>query len=277
LDLCEYDALLLARAKKPHSNPSKREGFASMTVWRLMPLWQGSGQLQMAIDQWLFEQCHQGQHPPVLRFYRWAPAAISLGYHQKEWPTHWQTLRWQNEPIDLVRRSTGGRAVLHAGDLTYCIVLPHQSGHRRHTYEHICEFLIQGWRSLGLELEFGTAGRGYQREVNCFESATAADLMTPDGFKLIGSAQAWRGQTVLQHGSMQLQPHLALHQSVFGGQASSEHKIDALEKRLKGISEDEIITALTLSAAAHFGASFHEEVLTVSEWHSIQNYSNKAL
>ncbi len=226
----------------------------------------------MAIDQWLFEQCHQGQHPPVLRFYRWAPAAISLGYHQKDWPTHWQTLQWQNEPIDLVRRPTGGRAVLHAGDLTYCIVLSHQSGHRRQTYEYICEFLIQGWRSLGLDLEFGTSGRGYQREVNCFESATAADLVTPDGVKFIGSAQVWRGQTVLQHGSMQLQPNLGLRHSVFGGQAPLISRSDNLEEPFQTISDSEIITALTLAAATHFGVSFHEEAPTVSEWHSIQNY-----
>lgn len=243
-----------------------------MTVWRLMPLWQGAGQIQMAIDQWLFEQCNQGQHPGVLRFYRWAPAAISLGYHQKVWPNHWQTLRWQNEPIDLVRRPTGGRAVLHAGDLTYCIVLPHQSGHRRQTYEYICEFLIQGWRSLGLELEFGTAGRGYQREVNCFESATAADLVTPDGVKFIGSAQVWRGQTVLQHGSMQLQPNVELHNAVFGGQALSGAKMNCLERRFQNISDGEIIAALASAATAHFGVSFHEEAPTVSEWHSIQNY-----
>jgi lipoate---protein ligase len=229
----------------------------------------------MAIDQWLFENCHQGGHPPVLRFYRWAPAAISLGYHQKEWPTHWQTLRWQNAPIDLVRRPTGGRAVLHAGDLTYCIVLPHQSRHRRQTYEHICEFLIQGWRSLGLELRFGTAGRGYQRDVNCFESATAADLVTPDGVKFIGSAQVWRGQTVLQHGSMQLRPNLGLQHSVFGGQDPSRSKSDSRQKPFQNISDGEIIAALTLAAAEHFGVSFHQETPTASEWNAIQNYSSK--
>lgn len=241
-----------------------------MTTWRLMPLWQGQGQLQMAIDQWLFEQCHQGQHPPVLRFYRWEPAAISLGFHQKEWPSHWQTLRWQNESINLVRRPTGGRAVLHAGDLTYCIVLPHQSGHRRQTYEYICEFLIQGWRSLGLELQFGTAGRGYQHSVNCFGSATSADLVTPSGVKFIGSAQAWRGQTVLQHGSMQLQSNLELRQTIFGELVPTLSKGDELEQRFKGISDREIITALTSAAAAHFGVSFHEEAITASEWNVIE-------
>jgi lipoate-protein ligase A len=277
LEFFEHPASLPEDTKLSRHRPSKRKGFPAMTVWRLMPLWQGSGQIQMAIDQWLFEQCHQGQHPPVLRFYRWEPAAISLGYHQKEWPPHWQTLRWQNQPIDLVRRPTGGRAVLHAGDLTYCIVLPHQSGHRRQTYEYICKFLIEGWRSLGLELGFGTVGRGYQREVNCFESATAADLVTPDGVKLMGSAQVWRGQTVLQHGSMQLQPNAGLHQAVFGGNAPSSPQPKGLEQAFQDIADRKIIEALTVAAAAHFGVSFHEEALTHSEWNAIQNYSDKVL
>jgi lipoate---protein ligase len=245
-----------------------------MTAWRLIPLWQGQGQIQMAIDQWLFDQCHQGLHPPVLRFYCWAPAAISLGHHQRTWPPHWQTLRWQNQPIDLVRRPTGGRAVLHAGDLTYCLVLPRQSGHRRQTYEYLCEFLIQGWRSLGVELQFGTAGRGYQRQVNCFESATAADLLTPDGFKLIGSAQGWQRQTVLQHGSMQLQIDPDLQQKVFGEGLNTWGT--EMVQPLKLPSINAIVDALTLAAAAHFGAVFEVNPLTEAEWESIQAYIKDA-
>ncbi|MGB8701903.1 MAG: lipoate--protein ligase family protein, partial [Thermosynechococcaceae cyanobacterium] len=186
------------------------------TVWRLIPLHSGPGQVQMAIDQWLFDQCRLGLHMPVLRFYTWSPAAISLGHHQREWPAAWEDLTWQGKPFDLVRRPTGGRAVLHAGDLTYSIVLPNQSGHRRQTYEAICGFLIRGWRSLGVTLEFGTAGRGYHRQANCFASATAADLVGVQGEKFIGSAQLWQGQTVLQHGSMQLQTDPDLWNQVFG-------------------------------------------------------------
>lgn len=225
--------------------------------------------MQMAIDRWLFEQCHLGLHPPVLRFYRWSPAAISLGHHQRTWPSHWHTLRWQNQSIDLVRRPTGGRAVLHAGDLTYCIVLPHQSGHRRQTYEYLCEFLIRGWRSLGIELQFGTAGRGYQRQVNCFESATAADLVTPDGFKLIGSAQGWQKQTVLQHGSMRLQIDPDLQREVFGEGAVSW---SAVAQQIKQPSLNAIVNALTLAAATHFGAMFEANPLTGAELDSIKGH-----
>jgi lipoate---protein ligase len=251
-----------------------------MTIWRLIPLWKGSGQLQMAVDRWLFDQCVQELHPPVLRFYRWEPAAISLGYHQRTWPEHWQTLgakrslQFQNQPIDLVRRPTGGRAVLHAGDLTYCIVLPNQSSHRRQTYEYICEFLIQGWRSLGLTLHYGAAGQGYHRQVNCFESATAADLVTPEGIKFIGSAQAWRGQTVLQHGSMQLQFNPDLYQAVFGGRSVLDSGLVGQEEPLKPFInlplDDAIVATLTSAAAEHFGIEFCHEPITAVEWQAIK-------
>ena len=183
-------------------------------------------------------------------------------------------LQHLNQPIDLVRRPTGGRAVLHAGDLTYCIVLPNQSGHRRQTYEHICEFLIQGWRSLNLPLHYGNAGQGYHRQVNCFESATAADLVTPEGIKFIGSAQAWRSQTVLQHGSMQLAFDQDLYDAVFGDRRVSGSDPVRPEQPVKPLVrmplDDEIVAALTLAAAEHFGVEFRPEPITAFEWQAIE-------
>jgi lipoate---protein ligase len=239
------------------------------TVWRLIPLWRGSGRRQMAIDRWLFEQCCVGLHPPVLRFYEWAPAAISLGRHQRYWPQHWQSLQWEGQTLDLVRRPTGGRAVLHEGDLTYSLVVPDRSGHRRETYEYLCQFLIEGWRSLGTTLQFGQAGRGYQRQVDCFASATAADLVDSDGEKLIGSAQAWRGQTVLQHGSMQLQRNLALQRQVFDAGEKNREKnqtSNSLVRQPTFPSVAAIVDALTQAAAQQFDATFEVKPLTPDEW-----------
>lgn len=218
----------------------------------------------MAIDHWLFEQCYQGLQPPTLRFYTWSPVAISLGHHQQQWPTHWHGLQC-SQPFDIVRRPTGGRAVLHAGDLTYSIILTHQSGHRRETYEYICGFLLQGWKSLGLELQFGRAGRGYQRQANCFKSVTAADLIGPNGEKLIGSAQVWRGQTVLQHGSIQLNPDSALYKKVFEEEAIVSHKAYP-------VSLDSAINALAKAAEDYFGKTFTQQALTSEELGAIQHY-----
>ncbi|MCU0527421.1 MAG: lipoate--protein ligase family protein [Elainella sp. Prado103] len=185
-------------------------------VWRLIPCLTASGAEQMAIDTWLLEQHRLGLHPPTLRFYQWQPIAISLGYHQKQYPPAWRQLRWQGQPIDLVRRPSGGRAVLHQGDLTYAVIGSGWIGTRHQVYEQICQFLIAGWRSLGVELHFGAAGRGYIHNPNCFGTATAADLVTAKGMKFIGSAQLRRGPAILQHGSMRLNADLALFQQVFG-------------------------------------------------------------
>ncbi|MEM1310852.1 MAG: lipoate--protein ligase family protein [Cyanobacteria bacterium P01_H01_bin.153] len=174
-----------------------------------------TGTEQMATDCWLLDQLMTRQLPPILRFYQWSPIALSLGYHQKEWPDHWRTLTWQGQPVELVRRPTGGRAVLHQGDLTYAIALP-LTVRRQEAYRQICDALIAAWQQLGVELHYGTAGRSYRHQANCFALATAADLVTPAGYKLVGSAQLRRDRYLLQHGSIRLWPDATCHRQVFG-------------------------------------------------------------
>lgn len=235
---------------------------SSQKVWRFIPLLQAPGWVQMAIDAWLFEQHSQGLHPPTLRFYTWQPVAISLGYHQRQYPAHWQELTWQGTSVDLVRRPTGGRAVLHQGDLTYSVVMTGLPPNRMQSYQKICEFLIGGWRSLGVELYYGKAGRGYIHNPNCFGTATTADLVTAEGRKLIGSAQLRRGTTVLQHGSMQLNPDSDLFQQVFGSTLQSS--------TLRPLpSACSIIEALTDAAKCCFGVKLQAQPLSDLELQSI--------
>ena len=184
--------------------------------WRYIPPFSASGSIQMAVDSWLFHQCHQGYHPPTLRFYTWFPATLSLGYFQKRWPEHWSDLTWHGQKLTIVRRPSGGRGVLHHGDLTYSLICPIKGYTRSEAYAVLCQFLIRGWEQLGLPLNFGTTKRGYHHETNCFRLATSADLVCDNNHKFIGSAQLWRGQTLLQHGSMALQPDLELQALVFG-------------------------------------------------------------
>ena len=135
--------------------------------WRYIPPIETSGKMQMAIDRYLLEQHRRGNSPPVLRFYTWQPAAISLGYHQQDYPHYWHDLTWQDKPIEIVRRPTGGRAVLHQGDLTYAVITSIPPGKRLEVYRQICQFLITGWRSLGVNLEYGTATKEYIQQQNC--------------------------------------------------------------------------------------------------------------
>ena len=223
----------------------------------------------MAIDRWLLEQHTSIHHPPTLRFYTWSPPAISLGYHQSRWPEYWQQLTWQDAPIELVRRPTGGRAVLHQGDLTYTVVTSGISGSRVQVYKTICEFLIQGWRSLGVELHYGCSERGYFHNPNCFGTATGADLVLANGAKLIGSAQLKRGGAVLQHGSISLEPDTALFAQVFGSEFLNPIQLPTTQH---GGALIQTVTKALIAAAGHcFGVQLLLQPLSESEWKVILN------
>ncbi|MGK7921084.1 MAG: lipoate--protein ligase family protein [Trichodesmium sp.] len=245
--------------------------------WRLIPLLTTTGKLQMAIDKWLLDQHLQGKIPPTLRFYTWEPIAISLGYHQRRYPEHWQHLTRQNKPVDIVRRPTGGRAVLHQGDLTYSLITSGLTGSRMESYRAICEFLIQGWRSLGVELSYGTAGRGYIHNPNCFGTATGADLILPNGAKLIGSAQLRKNGAILQHGSMILAPDFEFFNYVFNSQTSRgvAHIYTSLLSANNSRADliNQIIEALVKAAMECFKIQLITEPLSEKELLDIEAFS----
>lgn len=238
----------------------------SSSCWRSIPPIVADGLTQMAIDDWMVDRVRQG-HPPILRFYTWSDPTLSLGFHQKRIPT-------VSDSIPLVRRPTGGRAVLHDGkrswdvddnpnqlsDLTYAIAMPTEGKRRSKIYCDLCQFLLQGWASLGVTLHFGS-DRDYAHRSSCFGTATAADLVTDDGTKLIGSAQLYRGETVLQHGSMQLAPDRDRFAQVFGEPCRAPV--------LPAFTLDQLMTALTDAVRSSFGVELETRDLDSSEWHEI--------
>ncbi len=234
-----------------------------LTTWRLIPLIETNGEIQMAIDSWLLAQHILGKIPPTLRFYLWDYPTISLGYHQRHYPEHWQTLTWQNRQIELVKRPTGGRGVLHQGDLTYASIGSGFVGKRAEVYHQICKFIIDGWRSLGVELAYGTAGSGYIHNPNCFGTATNADLVCENGYKLIGSAQLIKSGAILQHGSMRLNPDRELFDRVFG------EPIDRPPHPISQLSISMIIDTLIDAAQTHFNVNFDLQPLSDREWSEI--------
>lgn len=234
-------------------------------VWRLIPPLVASGKTQMAIDRWLLEQHQHYGHPPTLRFYTWMPTAISLGVSQRQrFPDHWHHLSWQGQPIELVQRPTGGRGVLHQGDLTYSLVTTPGLGSRDRIYRHLCQFLIEGWRTLGVGLQFGQPDRRYGQSPHCFGLATNADLVDDQGHKRIGSAQRWQEGRVLQHGSMVLNPDPGLYQQVFQTLPPPAGEMGAVDRRA-------IAEALTRAAAQGFDCQFQVQPLSDSEWQQIDD------
>ncbi|WP_242517573.1 lipoyl protein ligase domain-containing protein [Leptolyngbya iicbica] len=230
-----------------------------------------TGAAQMALDSWMLDQIVTEDRAPILRFYRWSAITISLGYHQRQWPEHWSNLTWQKQPIELVRRPTGGRAVLHQGDLTYAIAMP-LVGSRQTAYQLICDALIAAWRQFGVTLHYGTAGSGYRHQANCFALATQADLVTSEGYKLIGSAQLRRDRYVLQHGSMRLWPQFDLAKQVFGCLSAAEPEPptaipskpdDEFVKQLQGAIQQELTQRLQVDFSSK--PLSDQELATIAE------------
>lgn len=224
----------------------------------------------MAVDSWLFHQCRRGHHPPTLRFYTWFPVTLSLGYFQKRWPPHWSKTTWKGRKLELVRRPSGGRGVLHHGDLTYSLTCPMTGYTHSEAYVLLCDFLIQGWSDLGLDLEFGSTGRGYHHEANCFRLATSADLVDGNGEKFIGSAQLWRGETVLQHGSMALNPDINLQNLVFGASSSLHHTPRLWKNELTTFKI--VIETLKTAAQSALEIELNDQPISDKEWREIKGY-----
>lgn len=156
------------------------------------------GAWNMAIDHALFEHA-QTTGQPALRFYRWAPGALSLGRNQ---PARVDLEALAARGYGLVRRPTGGMAVLHDRELTYSVVVPvGVLGSPRASYQRINAALLEGLRSLGAGAQLATEGAATKRLATCFGEPAAGELLV-DARKLVGSAQRCESRTLLQHGSI---------------------------------------------------------------------------
>lgn len=179
-----------------------------MKRWRFIPYSEHSGATNMAIDELLLEEVLDGTCEPTLRLYGFTPPAVSIGLNQKfDADT---TKRVTDAGLEVVRRPTGGRAVLHLDDLTYSFIgLDESRGGTLKTsvtaaYRQICQGLVQSLSVLGVESELGETQAPYRHLADCFLATTPADLHHK-GRKLAGSAQLRRRGAVLQHGSIPLQ------------------------------------------------------------------------
>jgi lipoate-protein ligase A len=179
-----------------------------MDSWRFLNSGPADGATNMAVDEAILEGVNRGSSPPTLRVYAWEPPAVSIGHSQKA-SVELDLEMCGRRGFGVVRRPTGGRAVLHAGELTYSVVgrsgEPPLGGTIAETYHAIADGLLLSLAELGVRAELApvaTAPRG-RGEVAppCFVSAGRFEMVVA-GRKLIGSAQRRLGGAVLQHGSL---------------------------------------------------------------------------
>jgi len=172
---------------------------------------------QMALDLNSLDQTIS--NPEIiltLRFYYWTGDWLSIGYHQKEIPRHWEKLL-SNGEINIVRRPSGGGAVLHSGGITYALTFK-KTYYKILSYEIVNNWLIESFRELGLDLQNGNS-RKSRITSNCFGTSLISDLIDQDGFKRIGSAQFRKKGAFLQHGEIQTNPSKDLWFKLFKEEA----------------------------------------------------------
>ncbi|MBN1485197.1 MAG: lipoate--protein ligase family protein [Chloroflexia bacterium] len=176
--------------------------------WRLLMDGAADGYHNMAVDEAMLLAHAAGQSPPTLRFYRWRPACLSIGYFQRA-GREVDEAGCRRLGVDWVRRPTGGRAILHDVELTYSVVAredhPLVSGKVRESYRKISLALLAGLRLLGVPADMAPAqarGQGLGSAA-CFDAPSDYEILI-QGRKAIGSAQVRRQGVLLQHGSILL-------------------------------------------------------------------------
>ncbi|MBP3040692.1 lipoate--protein ligase family protein [Bacillaceae bacterium Marseille-Q3522] len=185
----------------------------SKEIWGYIDSGNGSPAFNMAMDEALMEWHSNGKIPPVIRFYGWNPATLSIGYFQKlEKEINLAAVK--EHGLGFVRRPTGGRAVLHEHELTYSVVVsedhPQMPKSVTEAYRVISEGILKGFHYLGMEAYFAVPKTDREkqslknpRSSVCFDAPSWYELVV-EGRKIAGSAQTRQKGVILQHGSILL-------------------------------------------------------------------------
>ncbi len=237
----------------------------------------------MAIDEAILNAIADGAAPPTLRFFAWEPATLSLGYGQPIADV--DTTRVTAHGWGLVRRPTGGRAILHTDELTYSVAAPMDEprviGSVVESYRRLSAGLLAGLQRLGLQARAerkdpaqtarGPDGAPVMNPV-CFEVPSDYEI-TADGRKLLGSAQVRKRGVVLQHGTLPLSGDIT---RILDGLAYPDGEREALRGRVRSraatladigltASWPEAADALSAGFAEALGLVFSEAELSPAE------------
>ena len=194
-----------------------------------------SGPDQMAIDFFLLEKSFADHNFNLaIRFYTWDGDWLSIGKNQKKLPKTWIELL-KNEQLKIVRRPSGGKAVLHSSGLTYALIWKYPPRNKKESYLKTTQWLKDGFKKAGVDLFFGNQAVNISNS-NCFSTSTLADLVDKDKNKHIGSAQYWKKGHLLQHGEILMEPSKKLWQKVFNA--------DPPEIKIKIKEKDKVINFL---------------------------------
>jgi lipoate-protein ligase A len=246
-----------------------------MESWRLLESDPARGSYNLALDEALFLLARRGRSRRTLRFYAWSQPAVSVGYFQS-WDREIDPDVCRSKGIDIYRRVTGGRAVLHRDEVTYSVVC---AGSRaffgeglQPAYRRIALALAEGLKSLGVDAALAPPaprgeGRAAGRHPSCFSAKSGYEI-DAGGRKLVGSAQKREGDTLLQHGSILVAGHGEEFAGLLrdGARAPSPPSMTSLEE-LRGCrpSHATVVDALAEGFCRGWGVSFEPGGLTEEE------------
>lgn len=190
-----------------------------MERWRLIFDGPSDGVTNMAVDEAVLRAAETGLFPPTLRFYEWSSPTVSTGYLQSVEP-------FKNLTIPVVRRVTGGRAVLHDIELTYSVVTGAQSrlfSEGIHgAYSAISRCIVKTLKAVGVNASLSRPSRGVKmnRKDFCFSAAGRHEIVV-GGKKIVGSSQRRLKRAFLQHGSILFNVDCKMLDKVFGPSSAS--------------------------------------------------------
>lgn len=240
--------------------------------WRLLLEGANCADYNMTVDWVLLNYTEL----PVLRFYLWAPPALSLGWSQS--PDDLDREAIIEDGLDVVFRPTGGRAIYHHGELTYSVIFPW--GHPitqmtiMESYERISQALVAGLHNLGIQAEFGRGERNLYKNPSCFASTSRYEVLV-NGKKIIGSAQRRTKKGLVQQGTILIdKSYLKLSKYI----APDKDKTSFVSKSIS-LSEipqnkaeiEKMRSALISGFESAFGVVFSQDYLLDEEHKAVKN------
>ncbi|HJH11094.1 MAG TPA: lipoate--protein ligase family protein [Metalysinibacillus jejuensis] len=265
-----------------------------VTTWYFLHSGKCSPSYNMALDEALLDWHSEGLIPPVIRFYEWEPATLSIGYFQQA-ARDINLAAVRDQGLGFVRRPTGGRAVLHEHELTYSIIVtesyPNMPKTVTEAYRVLSEGLLLGFQNLGMEAYFSVPKTEAQQQdlkkpksAVCFDAPSWYELVV-EGKKVAGSAQTRQKGVILQHGAILLKLDLEKLLSVFNF-SSEEVKQKMREKLLhkavamntlidRDVTIDECVTAFKEGFATALDITFEPMVLTTEQLKYVEDIEKR--
>lgn len=215
-------------------------------MMKFIPYEVNCGEVNMQTDNDLLDEAIRNSLDyPIFRLYGWNPACVSLGRNQDD--SFIDKALLKNKKVDVVRRLTGGRALLHADEITYSFICPvaylEHGEHIVSSYKEISQIFIDKFKLLGIDLAFGSSKPVKTGFDYCMLISTGADLCYQNR-KLIGSAQCRKQGYILQHGSILYNYDKLLLEEIFQEKVSTDEIVSIKEINPK-LTKKEIIDILS--------------------------------